>query len=100
MKGCKLSPSGLGLALGVLWGLTLFVMGLVAYYFSYGRPFVEIISAIYLGYEPSIKGSFIGGISGFVGAFIIGFLVAWLYNLFSCCSCMCCSKPKNDTEKS
>lgn len=94
MKGCKLSPVGLGLALGVLWGLFIFVLGLVAYYYTYGRPFVEALSTVYIGYEPSIKGSFIGGISGFIAAFILGFLIAWLYNRFSCCSCSCCTSEK------
>lgn len=89
MSGCKMSPVGLGMSLGVLWGLSIFGMGLITYFYSYGKPFVEAIAAVYLGYEPSIKGSIIGGVIGFIHAFITGFLIAWLYNKFSCCKCPC-----------
>ena len=93
MKGCKLSPLGLGLSLGVLWGLSMLAMGLIAYYYSYGKPLVEAISTLYIGYAPSIKGSILGAIIGFIDAFIMGLLIAWLYNLFSGCGCRCCT-PK------
>ncbi|KTD31233.1 hypothetical protein Lmor_2730 [Legionella moravica] len=99
MNGCKLSPVGLGLSLGVLWGLSMLFLGISAYYYSYGKPFVEAVASLYLGYEPSIKGSIIGGICGFINAFITGFLIAWLYNKFSCCKCSCCgTKNKEETK--
>lgn len=87
MSGSKLSPVALGLSLGILWGISLFLLGLMAYAYSYGNPFIEAISSLYIGYEPSIKGSILGGIIGFVDAFISGFLIAWLYNLFCCKHC-------------
>jgi hypothetical protein len=94
MKGCKLSPLALGLSLGVLWGLSILIMGLVAYYYTYGRPFVTAVSLLYPGYAPSIKGSLLGGLIAFIDAFIGGFLIAWLYNIFNCCKCVCCDKDK------
>lgn len=94
MSGCKLSPVGLGLSLGVIWGLSVFGMGLMAYFYTYGKPFVEALATLYLGYEPSIKGSIVGGIIGFIDAFIMGFLIAWLYNRFNCCKCACCKKEE------
>ncbi|KTD72758.1 bacteriophage holin [Legionella tucsonensis] len=96
MKGCKLSPVALGLALGVFWGITVFIMGLIAHYYAYGQAFVATMGTIYPGYEPSLMGSFLGGIIGFIDAFITGFLIAWLYNLFSCCKCVCCDKKKDE----
>lgn len=99
MKGCKLSPMGLGLSLGILWGLSIFGMGLMAYFYAYGKPFVEAMSVLYLGYEPSIKGSILGGIIGFVDAFIMGALIAWLYNLCSRCVCNCCMPQEKSTKK-
>lgn len=94
MSGCKLSPVGLGLSLGVLWGLSLFVMGLLAHYYAYGHPFVAGIGTLYLGYEPSLRGSIIGGVIGLIDGFITGFLIAWLYNRFSCGQCCCNKKEK------
>lgn len=95
MKGCRLSPVALGLALGILWGISILIMGLLAYYYTYGQPFVAAIGSVYPGYAPSIRGSITGGIIGFFDAFIIGFLIGWLYNRFNCCKCACCFKSKD-----
>lgn len=96
MRGCKLNPAGFGLAIGIIWGLFLFGVGLVAYYQSYGRPFVDAMMTLYMGYEPSIKGSILGGVCGLIHAFIMGFLIAWLYNRFTCCACPCCDDTVSD----
>jgi hypothetical protein len=95
MKKCKLSPFAFGMSLGLVWGLSVFVTGLMAYYLSYGKPFVMAMSAMYIGYEPSVMGSLIGGAFGFVDGLIGGALIALFYNGFSqacgCCQpCPCC----------
>ena len=88
-SGCKISAVGLGLSVGILCGLSLLIMGLLAH--VYGNPFVAMNNNfLYLGFPPSIKTSFIGGIMGFVHGFVSGFLVAWLYNI--CSHCCCCNK--------
>lgn len=99
MKGCKLSPVALGLAFGVLWGVSILVIGLLAYFYTYGHGFVIAVGSLYPGYTPSIKGSILGGIIGFIDAFIMGFIIAWLYNLFCCCKCVCCDKKKDEEVK-
>ena len=81
----RISPLALGLALGVTWGVSVMLMGIVAFYFMYGTAFVTAMGAIYVGYEASILGSIIGGFIGFVDAFIGGVVIAWLYNVFSGC---------------
>lgn len=95
----RLKPLALGLALGVFWGFWMLLMGLLAYHFSYGRPFVEAMGTLYLGYEPSIMGSLIGGIIGFVDAFIAGLIVAWLYNGFVSCCCKADECTSSSTPK-
>ena len=106
----KLNPLALGMALGVIWGFTLFVMGLIAASgSSYGVPFITAIGTVYIGYAPSFLGSLMGGIIGFIDAFIDGFILGFLYNLFAgCCkkkagkcsdTCNCCNcsaKEKSD----
>ncbi|VEB34246.1 Uncharacterised protein [Legionella sainthelensi] len=99
MKGCQLNPVALGLAFGALWGVSIFILGLLAYYYTYGHAFVLAVGSLYPGYAPSIKGSIFGGIVGFIDGFIAGFLIAWLYNLFNCCKCICCNKNKDATAK-
>lgn len=86
MSTQRLSPVALGLAFGVTWGVSVLIMGLVAYYLTIGTGFVVAMGTLYVGYEASIIGSLIGGVIGFVDAFIGGLVIAWLYNLFSRCS--------------
>jgi hypothetical protein len=85
MTKCKLGPLAFGLSLGVIWGTSVLIMGLLAQYFSYGTEFVSAMGVIYIGYEPSIMGSVIGGLFGFIDALVGGILIAWLYNVFSGC---------------
>ncbi len=88
MSGNKISPVALGLSIGCFWGGSIFIMGVIAHYFSYGIEFVTSMKSIYVGYEPSLIGSVVGGLVGFIDAFIAGALVSVLYNFFSghCCS--------------
>lgn len=83
----KAHPIALGMAIGVFWGITVFFMGLVAHYFSYGVGFVESLQTVYIGYSVSMAGAFVGGLIGFVDGFCSGVIVGWLYNLFSRCCC-------------
>lgn len=87
MEKSKLCPVSFGLALGVFWGVTLFILGLIAHHYMYGKAFIDAMGHLYLGYGPTYMGSVIGGLIGFVDAFIGGFIIAWLYNKFSGCRC-------------
>jgi len=90
MKGqCgQLQPCALALALGIVWGLSTFIMGLLALWTGYGAGFLSALGALYIGYEASYLGSLIGLAWGFLDAAVFGFLVAWLYNAFNrCCRC-------------
>jgi hypothetical protein len=91
MSGSRISPVSLGLALGLLWGLSVFGVGLLAYLYSYGQPFVTAVGNVYVGYVPSLKGSALGGILAFLNAFVTGFLIALFYNMFNRC-CGGCNK--------
>jgi hypothetical protein len=96
MSGCKLNAVSFGLAFGVLWGVSILILGLVASYYAYGHEFVISMGNLYPGYTPSIKGSILGAIIAFIDAFIMGFLIAWLYNKFNNCACVCCVHDKKE----
>lgn len=87
MTKLKLSPLALGLAFGIIWGVSVLIMGLLASFYSYGTPFVTSVGVLYVGYEPTITGAIIGGLIGFIDAFIGGVILAWLYNFFAHCRC-------------
>ena len=94
----------MGLSVGVMWGLSVLISGLAAYYYSYGKPYLIAMSSVYMGYNPSISGSFFGALLAFVEGMIVGAVFAGLYNLFSCCSKSCgsskeCSSSDKPTSK-
>ncbi|CCB87051.1 MULTISPECIES: bacteriophage holin [Parachlamydia] len=75
-----LNPTKLGLAGGILWGLSMFVCTLLAHYFGYGTHWLSLVSDVYPGYSVSLLGSIIGLIYGFIDGFVGLFLLGWLYN--------------------
>lgn len=83
----RLSKLSLGLSLGILWGLTMLIMGWIATCCPYGGDFVSAFGTVYLGYAATFWGAVLGAIWGFFDFFIFGFLIAWIYNL-----CLCCCK--------
>ena len=86
MTKCKLSPVALGLALGVLWGASLLLLGLLTH-FGYEGSVVASLRTLHVGYDFSILGSFIAALIGFVDGFIRGAILGWLYNCFANCCC-------------
>jgi hypothetical protein len=77
-----LSVKGLGLALGLTWGAGVLALGLLGAA-GWGRPVVDVLGSLYLGYRPTLPGSVIGGAWAFVDGALAGVVVAWLYNRVS-----------------
>lgn len=77
---CGLNAPKFGLALGILWGLAVLILGIAATYANYGLSFVDLFSTMYIGYDITLIGSIVGGIWGFLDGLIGGFIFAWLYN--------------------
>jgi hypothetical protein len=69
-----------GLAGGIIWGLGMFVMTIIAMFANYGRAFLGMMSDFYIGYTISGMGAFVGLVYGFIDGFIGLFLLAWVYN--------------------
>lgn len=78
----RLSPVRVGLALGFIWGLSLFILALISLNtIYYGHPFIQALDSIYIYYSPTVEGAFVGFCWGFLDFFIFGWLVAKVYNL-------------------
>jgi hypothetical protein len=75
-----LSPTRLGLAGGILWGISLFLMTLLSIWTQYGSQFLSLVADIYPGYSTTPAGSIIGLFWGFLDGFLGLFILAWLYN--------------------
>jgi uncharacterized membrane protein YedE/YeeE len=78
----KLSPKGLGLSLGILWGISVFLTTLWIMWKGGGET-LQKLSQIYLGYSVTLGGAIIGLVWGFVDGLIMGTLIAVLYNAFA-----------------
>ena len=76
----KLDAKALGLTLGIVWGMAMLLLGLIAMFSNRGTAWIELMSSLYIGYKATLLGSIIGGAWGFVDACIGGIIVAWLYN--------------------
>ena len=76
----KLRVRALGMAVGIVWGLGVFLMTLWMIWF--GKDQIALFKNIYPGYASTYLGAFAGFIWGFVDGLISGALVAWLYNQF------------------
>jgi hypothetical protein len=78
MNDCR--PLALGVAIGVLWAIYVFVVGITAM-FDWGNALVEALASLYIGYGASVIGAIIGAVWAFVDGFIAGVVIAWIYNL-------------------
>ena len=77
----KFKPVALGIALGIVWGGSLFFTTWISYYTGYGRLFLQTLAgSIYPGYSITPAGSFLGLFYGFTDGLISGFLIGWIYN--------------------
>ncbi|MFQ5904151.1 MAG: hypothetical protein ACE5JO_10715 [Candidatus Binatia bacterium] len=62
-------------------GRGIFLLGLAGSV-GWGVALVEVMGSAYLGFQPNLTGSLIGGIWAFVDGAIGGIAIAWLYNRF------------------
>jgi hypothetical protein len=81
----KLSIKGLALAVGILWGAVMLLLGLAHLIWpDYGTGLLQVAASIYPGYTVGGFGSVIVGtlyaaLDGAIG----GAAFAWLYNRFA-----------------
>ncbi len=78
----KLNKTALGLSLGLLGGLGLFLTT-VWVTLAGGGEHLILLSRFYIGYSIGYVGAFVGLFYGFLEGFIGGWLLAWLYNRFA-----------------
>ena len=79
----KLDVKAFGLAVGIVWGGAMFLLGISVMLFNWGTAWLNLLSSCYIGYKATFLGSIIGGIWGLIDAGIGGIIVAWLYNKFA-----------------
>ncbi|NGX57143.1 MAG: hypothetical protein K940chlam3_00026 [Chlamydiae bacterium] len=78
----ELNAKAFGLAGGILWGVSMFIMTWLSLWTGYGALFLDAMMGIYPGFEISPVGSFIGLAYGFIDGVVGLFILGWLYNRF------------------
>jgi hypothetical protein len=79
----KIDAKALALALGIIWGTGVLIVGMVNLLWpNYGAPVLELLASIYPGYKgTSTLGSVITAtLYSAVDAAIFGLVLGWLYN--------------------
>jgi hypothetical protein len=76
----KLNIKAFAIAVGLFWGVLLFLCTWWIIFFDGATGQATVIGAVYRGYNISPIGSFIGLAWGLVDGLIGGAIFAWLYN--------------------
>lgn len=78
----RLSGNILGLVFGVILGLMIFVATnwLVLKGGPVVGPHLSLLSQFFIGYSVTFIGSLVGMLYGFVGGYLAGLFIAWVYN--------------------
>lgn len=79
----KLNVLGLAFSLGIITGIGMLIIGILAWLTGWGSDGIAILASWYVGFTPTLPGSVVGGIWGFADGFIGGALIAWVYNLLA-----------------
>jgi hypothetical protein len=75
----RLSVKAAALSCGLIWGSGVLLLGLLAA-LGWGRALVDVLGSVYVGFRPTLVGSFIGGAWALVDGALGGAALAWLYN--------------------
>ena len=81
----KLSVKALALTVGILWGLSLFILTWWIILFEGASSEPTFIAKVYRGYAVTPLGSVIGLIWGLLDGLICGAIFAWVYNYIAGC---------------
>ncbi|MAF50353.1 MAG: hypothetical protein CMM10_19020 [Rhodospirillaceae bacterium] len=57
-----------------------FLLGIAASALGWGGLAAQVLSSIFVGFEPTFVGAVTGAVWAFVDGFIAGLLLAWFYN--------------------
>jgi hypothetical protein len=78
-----MSKRALGVALGLVWGLSVLLGTWWLVIIESAGDTVGKLHKFYLGYSVSWGGAIVGFVWGVIDGFIVGFLIAWIYNMAS-----------------
>jgi hypothetical protein len=81
-ESMKLRSRALGLALGVFGGSVLFLLSIASIVLGGKGEVVGFFANVVPGYRNTFLGAAFGLVCGFIEGFVLGVIIAWLYNRF------------------
>jgi hypothetical protein len=75
----KLNVKAFGLALGIVWGGLVFILGILNILF-WNNFLFRLMPLAYLSCRSTVLGNIISAAWAFIYASLFGYLIAWLYN--------------------
>lgn len=79
-ENARLDPVSMGVAFAAIYAVFMLALGVFAWAFGWGVEAVQLFSSIYVGFAASPVGSLVGAVWAVVDGFILGYLLAWVYN--------------------
>lgn len=79
----KINTKALALSLGIITGLTVFLLTAWFLIMGYSGSFLAQLGSVYLGYSVSWLGAIVGFAYGFLDGVVFGALLGFLYNKFN-----------------
>ncbi len=71
----------LGLALGTVWAIVVAALVPLSR-IGWGEAWRELLADVYVGYDDTARGTFVGISWGFLDGLVLGTALGWLYNRF------------------
>ena len=87
VKYGKLYPVSFGFALGVVAGIGWMLLCFAGARWDWGLPAIHVLNSLYGHITPTWVGGLWALFHGFVGFFVFGIFVAFVYNWSSMCFC-------------
>lgn len=88
----RFSVCALAIASGFTWGMGVLLLGFISMQYELGKPLVALLGSMYIGFEATVAGSFIGAAWAFADGLIAGLVFALVYNFVLCVCGACCRK--------
>lgn len=71
------------MAVGIFWGVVMFIVTLLGYYYEYGIAFLEVMRSIYVVLTINPNGAIVGLCLGFLDGFIGTYVLISLYQFIN-----------------
>lgn len=78
----KLNPIAVGLSVGIISGVGMLILGVLATFGVYTEAF-EAMKVWHIWFDATAIGIIAGIVEAFVLSFVGGYLFAWLYNMLN-----------------